>query len=268
MAFPDKFASSVPERLKNRLRPVRAGGVRPERADLSREPPARAGGRGRPRRPGRLRRQDEATWHAYRFTLRREHSRPILDAIRGWLDAQQPEVLPKSPIGEAIGYALNHWGALIRPLEAGFLGIDNGASERALKPVAIGRKNWLFAGSDHWGQTAAVSMSLCTTSKDLGIDPLAYLRDVLDRVSTHPNSRIEELLPDCWKPAEFAERSGRIGDSQCPSGMPGSYGGVPATQQCALLLKSPDLPTGLAGPGYRLMHFDPSPHLGRGTSPH
>ena len=72
-------------------------------------------------------------------------------------------MLPKSPIGEAIGYALNHWEALIRPLEAGFLEIDNGASERALKPVAIGRKNWLFAGSDNGGKTAAVLMSLCTT---------------------------------------------------------------------------------------------------------
>ena len=95
-------------------------------------------------------------------------------------------MLPKSPIGEAIGYALNHWDALIRPLEAGFLEIDNGASERAMKPVALGRKNWLFAGSDEGGKTAATLMSLCTTCKDLGIDPFAYLRDVLDRVSTHP----------------------------------------------------------------------------------
>ena len=99
---------------------------------------------------------DDATWHAHRFRLRRQHSRPILEAIRDWLGAEQPEVLPKSPIGEAIGYALNHWEALIRPLEAGFLEIDNGASERALKPVAIGRKNWLFAGSDNGGKTAAV----------------------------------------------------------------------------------------------------------------
>ena len=120
-------------------------------------------------------------------------------------------MLPKSPIGEAIGYALNHWAALIRPLEAGFLEIDNGASERAMKPVALGRKNWLFAGSDEGGKTAATLMSLCTTCKDLGIDPFAYLRDVLDRVSTHPNSRIEELLPDRWKPAESPDPPGRKG---------------------------------------------------------
>ena len=99
----------------------------------------------------------------------------------------------------------------LRPLEAGLLEIDNGASERALKPVAIGRKNWLFAGSDHGGRTAAVLMSLCTTCKDLGVDPLAYLRDVLDRVSTHPHRRIEELLPDRWKPVESPDPGDRSG---------------------------------------------------------
>ena len=105
----------------------------------------------------------------------------------------------------------NHWNALTRPLEAGSLEIDNGASERAMKPVALGRKNWLFAGSDEGGKTAATLMSLCTTCKSLGIDPFAYLRDVLDRVSTHPHSRIEELLPDRWKPAESTGPPGRKG---------------------------------------------------------
>ncbi|HWT83025.1 MAG TPA: IS66 family transposase, partial [Candidatus Methylomirabilis sp.] len=89
-----------------------------------------------------------------RHALRQEKSRPILTKLKEWLDQQQ--FLPKSPIGEAIGYALNHWGALERYLEAGFLEIDNGASERALKPVAIGRKNWLFAGSKEGGKTAAI----------------------------------------------------------------------------------------------------------------
>jgi len=140
-----------------------------------------------------------------------QRSRPVLDAIHAWLVAERPKVLPKSPLGEAIGYALNHWDALVRPLEAGFLEIDNGASERALKPVALGRKNWLFAGSDEGGKTAATLMSLCTTCKDLGVDPFAYLRDVLDRVSTHPNSRIEELLPDRWKSAEPVDLGDRKG---------------------------------------------------------
>ena len=154
---------------------------------------------------------DDAAWHAHRYDLRLQRSRPILDAIHAWLEGELGKVLPKSPIGEAISYALNHWNALIRPLEAGFLEIDNGASERALKPVALGRKNWLFAGSDEGGRTAATLMSLCTTCKDFGVDPFAYLRDVLDRVSTHPNSRIEELLPDRWKPAEVTDPPGRKG---------------------------------------------------------
>jgi transposase len=154
---------------------------------------------------------DDPAWHAYRHELRLQRSRPILDAVGAWLEAERPKVLPKSPIGEAIGYALNHWGALIRPLEAGFLEIDNGESERALKPVAIGRRNWLFAGSDNGGKTAAVLMSLCATCKGWDIDPFAYLRDVLDRVSTHPMSRIEELLPDRWKPLEGADPPGRKG---------------------------------------------------------
>jgi transposase len=136
---------------------------------------------------------------AARHALRGERSRPIFQQFHDWLIAEAPKVLPKSPIGEAIQYALNHWAALERPLEAGFLELDNGACERAFKPVALGRKNWLFAGSDRGGETAAVLMSLCTTCKNLGIDPQAYLRDVLDRISTHPARRIEELLPDRWQ---------------------------------------------------------------------
>ena len=154
---------------------------------------------------------EDATWHAHRHDLRLGRSKPIFDEIHEWLETQQPKALPRSPIGEAIGYALNHWNALIRPLVAGFLEIDNGAGERAMKSVALGRKNWLFAGSDEGGRTAATLMSLCASCKDLGVEPLAYLRDVLDRVSTHPHNRIEELLPDRWKSAESAGPAGRKG---------------------------------------------------------
>ena len=87
---------------------------------------------------------------------------------------------------------------LERPLDQGFLELDNGACERAFKPLALGRNNWLFVGSDRGGETAAVLMSLCTTCKTLGIDRQAYLRDVLDRISTHPARRIEESPPDRW----------------------------------------------------------------------
>jgi transposase len=147
---------------------------------------------------------DYEAFVALRHQVRGERSRPIFDKFHAWLEAEQPKVLPKSAIAEAIQYALNHWEALERPLEAGFLELDNGACERAFKPVAIGRKNWLFAGSDKGGQTAAVLMSLCTTCKDLGIDPQAYLRDVLDRISTHPAKRIDELLPDRWRESRRA----------------------------------------------------------------
>ncbi|QDV34420.1 Transposase IS66 family protein [Tautonia plasticadhaerens] len=133
------------------------------------------------------------------LALRRERSVPLLDRLGTWLEEQARRVLPKSPIGGAIGYARSNWAALNRFTEAGFLSIDNNASERAVKPVAIGRKNWLFAGSEGGGRTAAILFSLASTCKALMIDPFAYLRDVLDRVCTHPARRVAELLPDRWR---------------------------------------------------------------------
>jgi transposase len=144
--------------------------------------------------------QDDAA----REALRQERSKPILNEIHAWLLQEKGRVLPKSPIGEAIGYALNHWQALERYTEAGWLSIDNNASERGMKPVALGRKNWLFAGSDAGGKTAATLMSLCMTCKNVGVDAFAYLRDVLERISTHPARRIRELLPDQWKAERVA----------------------------------------------------------------
>ena len=123
---------------------------------------------------------DDATWHAHRHDLRSKRSRPILEAIHAWLEAERPKVLAKEPDRRGDPVCVESLGRLDPALEAGFLEIDNGASERAMKPVALGRKNWLFAGSDEGGKTAATLMSLCTTCKDLGIDPFAYLRDVLD----------------------------------------------------------------------------------------
>jgi transposase len=148
-----------------------------------------------------------------RLSLRLEKSRPILESLATWLETERTNVLPKSPMGEAISYARSNGIALNRYLESGALEIDNNASERALRTVALGRKNWLFAGSDAGGKTAATLISLCMTCKTRGIEPWAYLRDVLDRVNTHPNSRIAELLPDRWKPAESTDPSGRKGSS-------------------------------------------------------
>jgi transposase len=134
-----------------------------------------------------------------RRTLRQQLSLPILGELLAWLQGVRAQVLPKSPMGEAIGYALNHKAALLRYTEHGFLEIDNNASERGEKTIALGRKNWLFFGSEGGGATAAILFTLTESCKNLGVDPWAYLRDVLDRVSTHPASRIDELLPDRWE---------------------------------------------------------------------
>ncbi len=103
----------------------------------------------------------------------------------------------KSGISEAIQYGLNHWRALIRYTEDGRIEIDNNAAERALRAVALGRKNFLFGGSDAGGERAAALYSLIGTAKLNGLDPEAYLRDVLGCIGEHPINRIEDLLP--WK---------------------------------------------------------------------
>jgi transposase len=139
-----------------------------------------------------------------RLALRQEKSVPILEDIEAYLKRERTEVLPKSPMGEAIGYALGNWEALVRYCEDGDLEIDNNGAERALRGIAIGRKNWLFFGSDNGGRTAAVLTSFITTCKRVDIDPFAYLRDVFARISAHPANRINELLPDKWKAARAA----------------------------------------------------------------
>jgi transposase len=130
--------------------------------------------------------------------LRQEQSKPILGEISGRLDDWSIEVLPKSPVGQAVGYARGQWIALNRYTEDGDLDIDNNLSERVLRTVAIGRKNWLFAGSDAGAERAAIIYSLVASCKLCEIDPFEYLRDVLDRVSTHPASKIAELTPPSW----------------------------------------------------------------------
>ena len=136
-----------------------------------------------------------------RRAIRVEKSKPLLDAIKAWLDGQQRDTLPKSPIGAAIGYALNHWAALVRYLDDGIIAIDNNAAEQALRGIAIGRKNWLFLGSDNGGRAAATLYSLIQGAKRHGLDPHAYLRDILLRVTAQPSPDLRELLPDRWKAA-------------------------------------------------------------------
>ena len=123
------------------------------------------------------------------------------------MDATAPTVLPESPIGKAIGYARRQWGALNVFVDHGFLGIDNNPAERVLRPVVVGRKNWMFMGSDRGGRNAAVIFSLVESCRRSDVNCFEYFRDVLVAVSTHPASRIDELTPLGWKTARDA-RSG------------------------------------------------------------
>jgi transposase len=136
---------------------------------------------------------------AARLALRRDKSIPLLSDIEDYLRRQQASVLPKEPIAEAINYALNNWTALTRYCQDGDLEIDNNGAERSLRGIAVGRRNWMFFGSDRGGRTAAVLSSFVASCKRLHIDPFLYLRNVIARISSHPASRIEELLPDHWK---------------------------------------------------------------------
>ena len=136
---------------------------------------------------------------------RQEQSSPLLAQLRAWLEAEAPKVLPKSPVRGAMDYTLNNWAALARYVESGWLDIDNNAAENSLRGIALGRKNWLFCGSDRGGRAAAIHFSLLASCKRHGHDPWAYLRDVLRRLPVLLPAAVDEellaLLPHRWKPA-------------------------------------------------------------------
>jgi transposase len=136
-----------------------------------------------------------------RFELRDTYARPILDSIKAWLDVQVMTVSPKTDIGAAIGYMLKQWPRLTTYLLDGRLEIDNNLIENAVRPVALGRKNWLFAGSHDAARQSALIYSLVGTAKMHGIEPWAYLKDVLTRIHDHPAKDIKQLLPQNWKPS-------------------------------------------------------------------
>jgi len=137
-----------------------------------------------------------------RKTLRQKKSLSILEDIKTYLKREQVAVLPKSPEGTAISYTLSNWEALTRYCDDGDLEIDNNGAERSLRGIAVGRRNWTFLGSDTGGQTAAILTSITASCKRLDVDPFEYLRDVFQRISTHPRNRLHELLPNEWKAAQ------------------------------------------------------------------
>lgn len=131
---------------------------------------------------------------------RQQLSKPLWEELGVWLRLERQRVLPGGKTQEALDYSLNAWAALTRHLDDAAVAIDNNHLERQIKPWKLGAKNWLFVGSTLAGQRAATVMSLVQSAKLNGLDPWAYLRDVLGRINGHPNSRIDELLPHRWRP--------------------------------------------------------------------
>jgi transposase len=142
---------------------------------------------------------------ALRLKMRQERTRPKLDEFMQWIDEQAKLVLPKSPMAQAIAYAQRQSQALRRFTEHGFLNIDNNAAERALRAGAVGRKNWMFVGSDEGGRTAAVLYSFTQTCRRHGIDPFAYLQDVLARLPKADYQQLDDLFPTGWAEAQRAK---------------------------------------------------------------
>jgi transposase len=144
------------------------------------------------------------------YGLRQAKSLTVLTTFQAWLEAEKPKVLPKSLIGQAIAYTLRHWEALKRYTSDGFLDIDNNIAERTLRHIAVGRKNWLFAGSADGARTAARLFTIASSCHRHGMDVYAYLHDILQRLAHEPKPPPEQLrdwLPDRWRPPPKPTRS-------------------------------------------------------------
>lgn len=131
------------------------------------------------------------------LSLRQARAAPVLKKFGEWLEVERRSMLPKSPFGEAVSYACNQWPTLERYLNDSRFTIDNNVAERAVRPLAVGRKNWLFIGGDGGLASAAVMMSLCASAKRHGLNPWAYLTDVMTRLAAKP-ADVTDLLPDAW----------------------------------------------------------------------
>ena len=135
-----------------------------------------------------------------RRAVRQRTARPRIDELAVWLDAQLAKIPGKSDLAGAVRYARSRWPALTRYLDDGRLEISNNAAENQIRPAAVGRKNWLFCGSDAGGERAAAFYTLVRTARLNGIEPEAWLTDVIARIGAHPINRLAEMLPWNWQP--------------------------------------------------------------------
>ncbi len=137
-----------------------------------------------------------------RVQIRQENAEPVLDDLQAWLAAELPKISGKTPLAGAIRYALTRMKRLRPYLENGFLEINNNSAERSMRPIALGRKNFLFMGSEGGGKSAAIAYTLIETAKLNGVDPQAWLTGTLARIADHKITKIDELLP--WRYAASA----------------------------------------------------------------
>jgi len=143
--------------------------------------------------------RDNLLTHERRYQERQNQSAIVMDVIKNWLNVESQKVLPKSPIGKAISYMLKQWPRLEVYLTDGQLEIDNNQVENAIRPIALGRKNYLFAGSHNGARRAAALYTIMTNAKLQGVEPFHYFRDILTRIPDHPYKNLEQLLPQNWK---------------------------------------------------------------------
>jgi transposase len=140
-----------------------------------------------------------------RKAVRQEQSAPLVADLAAWMRTERAKLSRGNDIAKAIDYMLKRWTAFTRFLDDGRACLSNNAAERALRGIALGRKSWLFAGSDRGGRRAAVMYSLIVTAKMNDVDPQAWLADVLARIADHPANRLDELLPWQWRPVRITD---------------------------------------------------------------
>ena len=168
-----------------------------------------------------------------RQSIRQQHTKPVLDALHQWMILQRQKLPDSSATARALDYSLRRWAALTRFTDDGQLPVDNNWIENQIRPIAIGRSNWLFAGSLRAGQRAAAVMSLVQSARMNGHDPYAYLKDVLTRLPTQRASRVEELLPHRWQAASAGSIAGRPAEANM--GLPRAYTWQALSLVCSVL---------------------------------